>query len=233
MQIIETSSLAVRSAFLRLEAGACAPAFLLFPMVHVGEPAFYERVTRQLEKCDLILYEGVNSRSVSLVTYCYRSLAKSSRLGLVTQHTMKLDHLADRLVHADVSGAAFEDRWSKLGPWFRWAVMAGAPVFGLYFRYLATRQSIASFLRLDLLKSREEILRGEDTKSFDDLVVTWRDQHLIGVIEKHRQKHQEKSFSIALVFGAGHMRAVIRHLTRHPNPGYRVAHSEWMTIFSL
>ncbi len=231
MQIIETSSLSVRSAFLRLEGGGRAPGFSLFPMLHVGEPAFYERVTRQLEKCDLILYEGVNSRSVSLLTQLYPSLAKG--LGLATQQTMKLDHLADRLVHADVTGADFEDRWSKLGPWLRRAVIAGAPVLGMYLRYFATRQSIASHLRLDLKKSREEILHSEDMKLFDDVVVTWRDQHLIGVIEQHRQKHQEKSFSIAVVFGAAHMRAVVRHLTKSLDPGYRVVQSEWMTVFSL
>ena len=83
MQIIESTSLALRSVFLRLEAGAGAPSFSLFPMVHVAESAFYEGVARKLEKCDLILYEGVNSRSVSPLTYCYRSLAKSPRLGLV------------------------------------------------------------------------------------------------------------------------------------------------------
>jgi hypothetical protein len=233
MQILEKSSFGLRSALLRLEAGARTPSFFLFPMVHIAEPAFYEGVMRQLEKCDLILYEGISSRSVSLLGHCYQIVANSPRLGLVAQQTMKLDRLADRLVHADVSGEAFDGRWAKLGLLLRWVVKAAAPALVFYFRNFGTRESIAGHLQLDLLKSREEILRGGDVEAFDDLLVTWRDRHLINVIEQHRQKHHGESLSIAVVFGASHMRAVVRHLTKNPEPGYRVVRSEWMTVFSF
>lgn len=233
MQIIETSYLGVRSAFFRLEGGSGTPAFCLFPMVHIGEQAYYDEVNRRLEKCDLILYEGVKSRSVARLTYAYRSLAKSPRLRLVTQDAMKLDHLADRLVHADVSGDDFESRWSKLGLGLRGAAQLAAPIVGLYWRHLATRQAIATYLGLNLLKSRDEILLGDNMDAMNEVLVTWRDQHLIEVVEEHRRRYQGRSLSIALVFGAEHMRAVIRHLTRAPDPGYRVASSEWMMVFTL
>jgi hypothetical protein len=235
MQIIETSAFAVRSALLRLEGGPEAPSFTLFPMVHVAEQGFYDEVTRRLEKHDLVLYEGAQLKSWSawLITYCYESLSKSPRLGLVMQHTMRLAHLRDRLVHADVSGDEFEKRWSKLGWKSRAAIIVTAPIARLYFRYFATRQVMAGYLRLNLLKSRDEILCAADEEAIDEVLVTWRDQHLIEVIDKHLQSHRGSPLSIAIVFGAAHMRAVIHHLTRRPEPGYRVAGGEWITVFAF
>ncbi|MGO9485664.1 MAG: hypothetical protein ACLPX9_13915 [Rhodomicrobium sp.] len=235
MQIIETSSLGVRSAFFRLEGGPGEPSFGLFPMLHVGEQAFYDDVTWRLGKCDIILYEGVKftSWSSSLLASCYESLAKSPRLGLVTQKVMKLDHLADRLVHADVSGNEFASQWSKLDRGVRAAVAVTAPIARLYFQHFATRQSIAAYLGLNLLKSREEILQGSDFEAMDEVVLSWRDRHLIKVLEEHRQKHRGSPASIAVVFGAAHMRAVVRYLTSIHDPRYRVAASEWMTVFRL
>jgi len=236
VQIIDTSSLGVRSAFFRLEGGPGEPSFSLFPMLHVGEQAFYDGVTRRLEKCDIILYEGVKLTSwssSSLLASAYGGLANSPRLGLVTQKVMKLDHLADRLVHADVSGEDFASQWSKLGLGLRAAAVLTAPIARLYFRHFATRQAIAAFLGLNLLKSREEILQGNDFEAMDKVVLTWRDRHLIKVLEEHRQKHRGNPISIAVVFGASHMRAVIRYLMSIREPRYRVVSSEWITVFGL
>ena len=143
-------------------------------MLHIAEQGFYDEVARHLQRYDLILYEGVQLKSASarLLTYCYKCLAKSPRLGLVTQHTMKLSHLKDRLIYSDVSG--------------------------------------------------DEILCAPDEDPIDEVIITWRDRRLIEVIEKHRHGHRGSPLSIAVAFGAAHMRAVIHHLTRWPEPGYRV-----------
>lgn len=44
MQIVESSFEALRSARIALVSDTCAARITLFPMVHVGEPAFFDQV---------------------------------------------------------------------------------------------------------------------------------------------------------------------------------------------
>jgi len=59
MQIIEVSVIGVRSGVLRLTRRDTPLRFEIFPMVHIGEPAFYTAVAERLRRCDLIVAEGV------------------------------------------------------------------------------------------------------------------------------------------------------------------------------
>ena len=231
MQIIESTVFGVRSAFYRLRGPDAQPTFHLFPMIHVADPDFYAEVTRRLEDCDLILYEGVKSPTTSLLTASYRFFAESPRLGLVLQHSMKLTHLRDRLVHADVSGEEFETRWSQLALWLRLLVPLAAPVYGYYMRYFATRSDVARHLGMNLRKSRDEILTDDWMDDLADVLVTWRDRRLLDVIEQERLRPENRGAAIAVVYGASHMRAVLKHLV--VEQGYRVEEAEWATVFRL
>ncbi|MFB6395721.1 hypothetical protein [Polymorphospora lycopeni] len=55
MQIIEVGMLGVRASVLRLTRRDTPLRFDVFPMVHIGEPAFYTAVADRLRRCDLIL----------------------------------------------------------------------------------------------------------------------------------------------------------------------------------
>jgi hypothetical protein len=59
MQILEATDFAVRSAVLHLTRRTTPLRFEVFPMIHIGEPAFYEEVATRLRRCDLIIAEGV------------------------------------------------------------------------------------------------------------------------------------------------------------------------------
>ena len=231
MQIIESSVIGVRSAVFSLECDDDGLRFTLFPMIHVGEPAFYEDVERRLENCDVILCEGVKSPTVSLLTLSYRFFAPNERLGLVLQSVMKLEQLHDRVVHADVSGDAFERRWSKLPFLWRHALPLIAPAYGLYLRYFGTRALLARHCAFSYRKTAEEVLEGEDIRAVKGVLLGWRDRHLIGVIDQLRAKHRGTGAHIGVVYGAGHMRAVIRHLVRDCR--YRIAGSEWVKVFGV
>lgn len=231
LQIIESTDCGVRSVVLRLEAGEADPAFVLFPMIHVAEPSFYEEIGRRLEDCDLVLCEGVRSPTSSLLTLSYRFFAENPRLGLVSQNSMKMSHLADRTVHADVQGEAFESRWWRSGTWLRFVVPLFAPLFGLYLRYFGTRRTIAWGLGMNLRKSRADNLRDGDDGKIRALLLDWRNRCLIRVIDQQRRKHRDGEVSIAVLYGAGHMRAVLRNLL--DECGYRVAKAEWTTVFEL
>ena len=231
MQIIESTVFGLRSAIIRLEAGDGAPRFHLFPMIHIADPAFYEEIARRLDGCDHVLCEGVKSPTASLLTLSYRFCEKNARLGLVSQKALKLDHLEGRLIHADVSAKRFEKRWSKLTTWLRVIMPLVAPLYGLYLRYFGTRADIARGLGMGLRKSRREILAGEEYQKVMDVLLDWRDRHLLDVIDQTRLKNKNADISITVLFGAKHMRAVIRHLI--DNLGYHITKAEWVTVFTL
>lgn len=231
MQIIEVSSFSVRSAMMRFEPQLAGPVFLLFPMVHVADPKFYDEVSEGLDECDLILCEGVKSPTASLLTSAYRYFAGNPRLGLVQQRTMDLSHVQDRLIHADVSGAAFEHRWSQLSFWLRYGIPVIAPFLGLYVRFFGTREFLAKGLRLNLKQSRREVLAEDDEQELKEVLLDWRDQHLLSVLERERIRAANKDAIVGILFGAEHMRAVINYLSRKHR--YRPVASNWATVFDL
>lgn len=231
MQIIESTAFGVRSAVFRFEKSGRSPDFIVFPMIHVAEAQYYAEISRRLDECDIVLFEGVGSRAGNLLTASYRFLAKNPRLGLVSQKKMDLDHLKGRLIHADVEGEAFEERWWKIATWLRFLLPIAAPIYGLYMRYFGTRAAIARGLRFDLRKSRRELLADSDEREITNVLVDWRDKRLIEAIEEQRLKPENADRTIGILFGAGHMRAVIRHLMR--NHKYRVTNAEWVMVFGL
>ncbi len=66
---------------------------------------------------------------------------------------------------------------------------------------------------------------------FEEVVLHWRDRHLLSVLERERTKSENKDAVIGVLFGAGHMRAVISHLMR--KRGYRQVSAYWATVFNL
>jgi hypothetical protein len=58
MQFIEASIIGLRSAVITLKHQMARPRIMLFPMVHVGEQAFYDEVAARVRRCQLIVAEG-------------------------------------------------------------------------------------------------------------------------------------------------------------------------------
>ncbi len=104
MQIIEVSATGVRSSVLRLTRHDSPLRFQVFPMIHIGEPAYYAAVTERLRRCDLIVAEGVGgvatpdgrvasrpgapgSAAVSALTVSYQLPAWFARSGLPSTDT--------------------------------------------------------------------------------------------------------------------------------------------------
>lgn len=85
MHLIEQTGFGVRSAMLTLERRGSATRFVLFPMLHLGTPAFYRAVHRSLKDCDVVVVEGVRGRTTAAVTMAYRIAGRIRRDGLVEQ----------------------------------------------------------------------------------------------------------------------------------------------------
>src|SRR3569623_457268 len=104
MQIIESSALGVRSARARFTHPRGGPSVTLFPMVHIGEPAFYRTVFDDAYAHDIVLIEGLNSPITTRVTRSYRWLIGSDRIGLSLQpHGPKAGACNATIVDADLS----------------------------------------------------------------------------------------------------------------------------------
>jgi TraB/PrgY/gumN family len=230
MQIIESSSWWVRSARITLTSSDGRKSVTLFPMVHVGEPGFYDRVYRDAMTHDAVLFEGLKSPITTRITRSYRWLASSKRLQLVVQP--KLTHVEGgaRVIHADLSHDEFVVHWRKAPLWLRLFLQIGAPVYGLRQRWFATRASLAKSMSLDDLKSRDEALSwSEDTAFLTEAILNARDERLV---EKLTEALADPLLHrVAVVYGAAHMRAVLSQLLK--KDGYRVGDMDWMTIISL
>lgn len=229
MQIIDSTVLGVRSAIWELTKDEAHPSITLFPMIHIAEPKFYKEVSARLNKCDLILYEGVKGKTSSWITKAYLQMLKNPKHGLVSQKTMSIKHLKERLIHADVDGFELDQKWKKLSFFNRIILPFFAPLIGIYLRWFGTRQLLASYMNVELLKARDEVLVDDDTNERNELIINWRDKHLIEIMDAEINKAIGNKKSIGIVYGARHMRAVIKHLTL--TRGYRPEKSEWILVF--
>lgn len=232
MQIIESTVYGVRSAIWTFEKDDEHPAIILFPMLHIAERSFYEEVSSRLKICDVILYEGVRSRTGHWISSAYLQMIKNPEHGLVSQKEMPLEHVKDRLVHADVDGQKLDEKWGELSFFNRFLLPVLSPLAGYYLRWFGSRKLLARYMKTELQKDREEFLVDDDTIERDKLILDWRDESLIQAIDVQIEKlAQNNNTRIGIVYGAGHMRAVIRHLVSHQQ--YRPDGSEWLMVFSL
>ena len=197
-------------------------------MVHVGEAAFFTKVHDEALRHDVVLVEGVRSPVVRRLTRSYRWI-QFDRLGLVLQTRLPSPgSTGARIVHADLSPDEFHAEWSKVPFYYRAAGYVLTPLIGLRRRWFASRESLADRLSMEDNLSSEEILSWDPNWGIlMHSILGARDLRLVECLR--REIDQLEKGSIAIVYGAGHMRAVLAELKRL---GFRPAGSSWQTIFS-
>jgi hypothetical protein len=233
MQFIEKNSFNVRSAVYRFKKSGSGIEFLIFPMIHVGSPEFYQEISRRLSSCDLILAEGVKSRRAYLITLSYRIVKHIRRIDLVTQQDgMRVENFREKIVNADMDGSAFDERWSSLPVSLRVQLFIIIPVFVVYLFLFGTREMLANNIALDDLPSSEEIIsEDENFEQLDSLIIDERDRKLIEHIARLEDHQTKDSQLVGIVYGARHMRTAIPFLMQKLH--YRVVKAEWVKVFDL
>lgn len=233
MQFIEKNSLDVRSAIYHLKANDGNLEFILFPMIHVGTQEYYDEVSRRLASCDLILAEGVKSKRTSLLTLSYRIVKKIRRMDLITQSDgMKTSIFRDRILNTDMAGHVFDERWSTLPLTLRAQIVAFVPLYVVYLLLFGTRETIAANIALQDLPSREEtLLQNANLEKFDNLLIDKRDRMLIDNIVRLHDTDRHDKKTVAVVYGAMHIRNIISFLSYKLN--YKITKAEWVTVFEL
>jgi hypothetical protein len=229
MDIIDAGDLGVRTVVLELRRKGTPCRFTIYPMIHVGEAAFYSEVSARLATHDLIVAEGIigPSRATSMLTRFYRSKAFLDRVGLQVQ-SHELYDVGVPLVVPDMTGPEFDRRWNGIGLPERamWSVLA--PATRLYLDAFASREMLASQLQLDC-----DTLAIEERPGFalDEIVLDHRDALLCEAVTRIHTERCEEDINVAVVYGAAHVPSLVAHLrARH---GYVPRSGEWLQVFSL
>jgi hypothetical protein len=232
MQLVEVSSFGMRAAVVTLQRSQTPLRFVLFPMVHMGTPAYYRQVAARLRDCELVVAEGIRGRSAaaSALTLTYRLLGQSRRLGLVVQD-LGLQDLEGPVIGPDMSGVEFDTRWRGLPLRLRLQVLYLVPVYATGMLLFGSRRFLARTLgSLDDLPEPGQAVP-ERFEALDRLVVDDRDRLLVRALDAIHQQRGHEAVEVAVVYGAGHMPAVVRYLTARL--GYRAASAEWFTVFEF
>lgn len=233
MQYLEASDLGVRSAIYHLRRQGSNLESVLFPMLHVGSRAFYEAVHQQLSACDVIFVEGVPHRAVVQLTAAQRAIQRIKRLNLVTQRALDLRELDATLIYTDLPGDEFDAHWKALSWLVRLTTLATVPLAVIVLYLFGSRELLASRCTLDDIPSTEEAMLLQDPgyAELEELVIDRRDARLLGHIRWFIEDHAADDLTVAILYGARHMRAVTTLLLGPLH--YRVASAEWCTVFTL
>jgi hypothetical protein len=231
MQIIEQSVAGVRSAVLRLTRRDTPLRFEIYPMVHIGEPAFYAAVARRLRRCDLVVAEGVGRTPAgSLLTMSYRLPARFERSGLVVQD-IDYASLGVPVVNPDLSGADFEAGWRELPLLQRAVLSAAGPLVGVDRLLFGSRRALARQLELTDVEWHDRALEIDSADQLEELIVDRRDRLLIAALDRIHRERCHEAITVAVVYGAWHVPAVIDGLRGLHRYGVRGA--EWLTVFGF
>ena len=247
MQIIESSVIGVRSSVLRLTRHGTPLEFRFFPMVHLGEPAFYTAVTDRLRRCDLVVAEGVGGRATpdgrapstspsaasvgaSALTASYRLPGRFGRTGLVEQD-IPYRTLGVPVVYPDMTDEQFTAGWKAVPAWQRVLAVGLGPLAGLEQALFGSRRELARQLNLDDVDWQDELLYVD---SMDDLLALLgekRDRLLVTELDRIHQQRAHEPITVGVVYGAGHVAPAVHGLRALHRYGVRSA--EWLTVFRL
>jgi hypothetical protein len=201
----------------------------LYPMVHVGESSFYDATYSEAFSHDVALVEGVRSPVSRHLTRSYRWL-NLEKLGLVLQPKPPAPATVPaKIVNADLSTDEFHDEWRKISLHLRAAFFVLAPLVGMHRRLFSSRETPGRKMTLEDRKSADEILNWSPRmEPFHHSVLHARDERLLECLGAELDSTKAKR--IAVVYGAMHIRSVVRELAKRH---FYCAHASWRTVFSF
>jgi hypothetical protein len=229
MDIIDVSDMGVQSAVIELRRKGTPCRFTIYPMIHIGEASFYREVSARLANQDLIVAEGIigPSPTTRYITQIYRSKTLQRRLGLQAQ-SRDLYDVGVPVLTPDMTGPELERRWRDVGLPERAMWYTMTPAFRLYLDAFGSRELIARHLQLDC-----DTLAIEEPSGLElmEIITDQRDVLLCEAVTRIHTERCEEDINVAVVYGAGHVAPLVKHLrVRH---GYVPRSAEWLRVFSL
>ena len=233
MQFVEASPFGVRSARLTLTSPTCAVRVTLFPMIHVADPSFYEETYLDAREHDMVLLEGVDSPIVKRITRSYRWLVGSRAMaGLIVQPKFVREGAKPEIIRADLTATEFAAAWSKVPIWQRAIIFVAAPAIGLHRRWFSTRRGLAKDMQVEDQPSLKELLALDpDTGALTRAILDIRDGRLIDSLRGVLDTTNAANRTLAVIYGAAHMRAVVRELVVKGD--FQVSDASWHLVLDL
>jgi hypothetical protein len=137
-----------------------------------------------------------------------------------------------KIVLADLSGEEFATVWHQVPLWQRALVSVAVIAIGRERQWFGTRATLAQGMSLDDLPSRKELLdTSPETIALAQAVLHARDDRLVARLREQLDSAASTEQRLAIVYGAAHMRAVLRELTGRRK--YFVERGDWLTVFAL
>lgn len=231
MQFLESSVIGLRSAVTELGSQKVSPQFLIIPMIHIGDPSFYEDVSRRLDECQTIIFEGVPGFRARLIKQAYRITVKRRSLGLVLQSdTIRMSRFKARKIHGDITSEGFAANLRSL-PWLQQiGLLILAPIYGCWTYLVASRDSLARGNSKDSLSNTYAHPESDSVANIRDVILTKRDEVIVSCIDNYIRNCEDKNETAAILFGAGHMPAIVSHL--RDKHGYSPKKSEWVSVIA-
>jgi hypothetical protein len=232
VQIIEVTMLGVRSAVLTMRRRDTPLTFVIYPMVHVADPRFYRQVSERLAKADLIVVEGVGPTTIGWALGLTYRVIPHRRNSKLVEDDIRYQALGVPLVRPDSSGAEFRAAWATVPWWQRALVWCVIPVIAVTRLFGGSRLMLQESmgLAMDDLPTNEELLRQPDVDDLDRVLLDERDEKLLTALTRIHNERSRENLTVAVVYGAGHVPAIVKGLHRH---GYRVRSGEWLTLMPL
>jgi len=222
----------VRSAVITLSRANSPLRFVLFPMLHLGSETFYQDVTDCLRQCQVVVAEGIQGRSAvtRAMTLAYRLPGHRRRLGLVVQ---RIDYasLGVPVLTPDLTGRQLRQGWRSAPRLQRTVLLAAAPVLGAFFWLMGTRRMLSRYASAEDVPSLPQSLVRERHSDLVELLVDGRDRLVAAALDGICAERSEQPCDVAVVYGAGHMAGIVRHL--HARHGYRPCQAQWLTVFEF
>jgi hypothetical protein len=224
MQYIESSVIGIRSAVITLKRRTTPLRFVIFPMVHVAEPEFYQAVEARAGECDLIVAEGAPSRYAPVQEWMSK---------------IRLDDLVDQMTGLDLERTGVPVRWEQAEPPAQarsgrdqavaTAVDSAAAVV---LRALGRYGSPLGLPSLDQADEHDDRwdrrAAGRLARIVEDGVLHARDSALLATLGAIHQERCGDQAKVAVVYGAAHIAAVVDYLTGPFK--YHVEKAEWLVV---
>jgi hypothetical protein len=169
------------------------------------------------------------SRQLSAIMLAYRFAPRWRRNGLEEQQTASLLPAGVPVVNPDVSAAEAIADLRRLPRLMYVMLLLAAPVMGLVFAARGPR----AFLRADPeVEDLPKTQRAEDLAEHpvEEARTSRRDLLLLSALETIYAERCAEAITVAMLYGAGHIPAVVSGLRDHL--GYRPRQAEWLTVIS-
>ncbi|WP_189267776.1 hypothetical protein [Streptomyces fuscichromogenes] len=165
---------------------------------------------------------------MSALTLAYRFAPRRRRNGLQEQRDELLLPKDVPVINPDVTAAEAMADLRTLPRWMYVLLMISAPVMGLVFALRGPRAFFDEDLEVEDLPStlRAEMLADHPV---DHAMSDRRDQRLLDALGEIHTERGSESIRVAVVYGAGHVPAIVSGLW--DRYAYRPREAEWLTVY--